>query len=152
MTPSELVALHEAAHATALVVFDRGIAQRDSRVTHVRMGECHVWFRRGKANWRDTVSFLSGYAAECRYRRGPAWRPMPSDLTALRTAQPTDLRLAQDAIAGAGDPAAALPFFWQCAGRLVRNRWPTIERVAHRLMERGRLSGAEVEALVRQRA
>src|SRR5262249_54515534 len=94
-----------------------------------------------RTRWKRALVSLAGPAAEDRLQRYPS-----ADHPALwDTAWDGDARNAARYLSAIdGDIAAA----HREAVRLVARHWDAIERVADALAERGRLSGAEVDALI----
>jgi hypothetical protein len=82
---------------------------------------------------------LAGPAAEARHRH---CSPPAAEL--WRTVWAADWSNAQRNLAGADSALALRP-----AQHLVRLHWSLIERLAWALHDRGELSGAEIDALIR---
>jgi hypothetical protein len=128
-------AFHEAGHAVIAHVLNVPV----KRVTlkAVTSPLKRVTARR---RWKRAVIAFAGPVAEDRFQRYP-----PAEHPALwSSAWDGDARNAARYLGADGDIVAA----HREAVRLVREHWDAIERVADALAERGRLSGAEVDALI----
>jgi hypothetical protein len=134
--PSMRDVIHEAGHAT--------IARHlNTRVITVTPTIVRTEYRRGPGVARiAAIIAMAGPMAEYRH----AGMTSEDAARAWTTIWRTDLRHCIERLDAAGG-GPVTPVRGE-AERLVRRHWASIERVADALLERGRLSGAEVDALL----